>query len=874
MSDSEEELDGGTLPAAAVQQPAVKQEEEEEEELDGGVIGPPPEEEEEELDGGVLAEADLYEESDPCYAAATAQPSWAPPGKQGGQVVCVKRGAGEGARVSEGKRFRAEEAEARLAAPKAAPKQELDALPPPQMRFVSGNSAAAEAEASFGSTFGSAGLQGGPEGRGDAENRGGGLGSGGGGLGSGGGGGGGWDEEEMDSGGVGLGGGGGGGGGGDGGWDEEEMDRGKDSGGGGGGTMAERMMAKMGYVAGGGLGKHGEGRAEAILDRGNVGALGLGYAVKGLTDTASTMPEPLSAEEEIEMPAPDWIELSAPALPVPEAEELAGWAEEGGRVESIDDETGFVDGEILREMLSAKNVLDEIQDRRAFDDARNRANPFEGVRKEFFINRAAAKMAAMDAACGWIFSYADAEDPAREGTATSNSPDAPFGTAPRPAPSLLHFGDVAAGPGGFSEYLLWRRGGSACGVGFTLRGDHDFTLQRFHYKALPELFHPYYGPKDDGDLYQSSNLRALQALVGRQTAGVGLHVVMGDGGFDVSGAENIQEVLNKQLLLMQFASALGCLAEGGHFVCKAFDLFTPFSAGLLYVMYRCFDAVCVYKPAASRPANSERYIICRGLRRANPPAFEYLLTVNDRLNVLKRAWRSSGQKEGDGGQDVTGLAPAALLGMGTPFGSYLADSNNRLGRLQAKALRRLVAMLRNPGERCGDQTATREACLTAWRLPADVPPVTEHPDIETFYLREVGADDMPRAVEAQPVRGRDFDPESVTAKLRRAEDWVCVESSAEKPVLMLGADGEGRRGLVFTWDANHSTWQLRQEMVLPRGTLLLVEMVAEQTEQGGFQARRPLPSTQYPVPSTHCPLPAACRLLPAACRPLPTAAHC
>ena len=63
----------------------------------------------------------------------------------------------------------------------------------------------------------------------------------------------------------------------------------------------------------------------------------------------------------------------------------------------------------LREMLGAKTVLDEVQDRRAFDDARNRANPFEGVRKEFFINRAAAKMAAIDAAFGWIFSYADAQ---------------------------------------------------------------------------------------------------------------------------------------------------------------------------------------------------------------------------------------------------------------------------------------------------------------------------------------------------------------------------------------------------------------------------------------------------------------------------------
>ena len=43
-------------------------------------------------------------------------------------------------------------------------------------------------------------------------------------------------------------------------------------------------------------------------------------------------------------------------------------------------------------------------DRRAFNDARTRANPFEGIKKEFFLNRAALKMAAMDAAFGLLFS--------------------------------------------------------------------------------------------------------------------------------------------------------------------------------------------------------------------------------------------------------------------------------------------------------------------------------------------------------------------------------------------------------------------------------------------------------------------------------------
>ena len=176
--------------------------------------------------------------------------------------------------------------------------------------------------------------------------------------------------------------------------------------------------------------------------------------------------------------------------------------------------------------------------------------------------------------------------------------------------------------------MLWRRGGAGKGFGFTLRhGDHDFETHRFYHRAPPECFHPYYGPRDDGDLFCSDNIRALADLVRRQTQGQMLHVMMADGGFDVSGLENIQEVMNKQLLLAQIVAALATLRVGGHFVVKCFDLFTPFSAGLLYLLHRAFDAICLYKPAQSRPANSERYIICAGLRAGVEPLVEHLLEV-------------------------------------------------------------------------------------------------------------------------------------------------------------------------------------------------------------------------------------------------------
>lgn len=36
---------------------------------------------------------------------------------------------------------------------------------------------------------------------------------------------------------------------------------------------------------------------------------------------------------------------------------------------------------------------------------------------------------------------------------------------------LLYFADICAGPGGFSEYMLWRKGWHCKGFGFTLKGN-------------------------------------------------------------------------------------------------------------------------------------------------------------------------------------------------------------------------------------------------------------------------------------------------------------------------------------------------------------------------------------------------------------------
>ena len=57
---------------------------------------------------------------------------------------------------------------------------------------------------------------------------------------------------------------------------------------------------------------------------------------------------------------------------------------------------------------------------------------------------------------------------------------------------ILYFADVCAGPGGFSEYILWRMKGDTKGFGMTLKGPCDFKLVDF-YAGPPEMFEPHYG---------------------------------------------------------------------------------------------------------------------------------------------------------------------------------------------------------------------------------------------------------------------------------------------------------------------------------------------------------------------------------------------
>lgn len=76
----------------------------------------------------------------------------------------------------------------------------------------------------------------------------------------------------------------------------------------------------------------------------------------------------------------------------------------------------------------------------------------------------------------------------------------------------------------------------------------------------------------------------------------------------------LQEMSTASLHYCEMVTALGVLAPGGSFILKAFTLFEHPTICALYLMGALFQQVHVYKPATSKPGNSETYIIGKGFK--------------------------------------------------------------------------------------------------------------------------------------------------------------------------------------------------------------------------------------------------------------------
>lgn len=501
---------------------------------------------------------------------------------------------------------------------------------------------------------------------------------------------------------------------------------------------------------------------------------------------------------------------------------LDSWLKLEKRKETIDNETKFVAPEILKNILKSKSIFDQVEGR-DMGNARLRSNPFEKIGSAIFMNRAAVKMANMDSLLDYMFT----------------SPKDMDGQPLVRGNGLFYFADVCAGPGGFSEYILWRKKWEAKGFGFTLKTDekkvdgkivqqnNDFKLDSF-LAGTPETFDPFYGVTNDGNIFVPENIDAFMDYVMKQTDS-GVHLMMADGGFDVSGKENIQEIMSKQLYLCQCIMALAIVREKGHFVTKLFDLFTPFSVGLVYLMYKCFEEIAIIKPNTSRPANSERYLVCKWKRPNTDTIHRHLFEINRAM-----------YEHTDSSAEVMELVSHKVLVGDKAFFNYIYNSNNRIGQNQIIGLVKIAAFYKDTNLYEDKQVEIRKECLSLWKVPEDMRRnPTANESYETLCKNLLGSWDK----EFEFLKHREkllHYKNSLPSHFLDVHDWhfVAVDSSedCDKSIRTIFLSRGGRD--VVMYNPKNDSWNdCPISFELCPNTLLLGEIVTEFQGEGQSQIK-------------------------------------
>lgn len=173
---------------------------------------------------------------------------------------------------------------------------------------------------------------------------------------------------------------------------------------------------------------------------------------------------------------------------------------------------------------------------------------------------------------------------------------------------------LAEGPGGFAEAVIkYRRDNNLS------ESDeyHGMTLKSNNNKNIPEWkmgngalkqVKIHYGADDTGNLYNMANIVHLTNKIGKHS----VEVITADGGFDFSSDFNNQEEMSMHLIFCEILTALLCQKEGGHFILKIYDIFNDSTIKMIHILRTFYKKVYIVKPLTSRPANSEKYLVCIG----------------------------------------------------------------------------------------------------------------------------------------------------------------------------------------------------------------------------------------------------------------------
>jgi len=187
---------------------------------------------------------------------------------------------------------------------------------------------------------------------------------------------------------------------------------------------------------------------------------------------------------------------------------------------------------------------------------------------------------------------------------------------------------IAEGPGGFIQatvdYLENHKKSIKKMYAITLKSDRYYIpgwkKANSFLKKYENILEVSYGKDGTGNIYIEENQLSFISSVEKK-----VNLFTADGGFDFSINYTQQEKQIFDLLVCSFLIGFQTLSINGYCFVKIFDTYSASTKALISLCGSCFKEYSLYKPATSRPCNSERYFIGK----------KYTGLNNSVINLLK-----------------------------------------------------------------------------------------------------------------------------------------------------------------------------------------------------------------------------------------------
>jgi len=206
---------------------------------------------------------------------------------------------------------------------------------------------------------------------------------------------------------------------------------------------------------------------------------------------------------------------------------------------------------------------------------------------------------------------------------------------------------IAEGPGGFIEciykYLSKNKIDISTEIhGITLLSDNrnipKWKIRKNFIDKFNIKLNDTHG--SSSDLYKINNINTFIKNVSLTSDNTNCcDFVTADGGFDFSENYNTQENDFIIFLICEIYIIFNILKDNGNAVIKLYDIYSRNSMKILYILTLFFDEVFIIKPFSSRPANSEKYVLCKSFKISNENLDRYKerfknIIVTQNLNLL------------------------------------------------------------------------------------------------------------------------------------------------------------------------------------------------------------------------------------------------